>query len=59
VLRGGWTVEPAGACSVAVVLQGKLPQLALRGRSISNPVRVVAVVSGGNPDPDQLARLRA
>jgi hypothetical protein len=42
-----------------VVLQGKLPQLALRGRSISNPVRVVAVVSGGNPDPDQLARLRA
>lgn len=59
VLRGGWVVEPAGACSVAAVLTGKLPQLALKGRSISNPVRVVAVVSGGNADPDQLARMRA
>lgn len=59
VLRGGWVVEPAGACSVAAVLTGKLPQLALLGRSIASPVRVVAVVSGGNPDPDQLARLRA
>jgi threonine dehydratase len=59
VLRGGWVVEPAGAASVAAVLTGKLPQLALMGRSISRPARVVAVVSGGNPDPAQLARLRA
>lgn len=59
VLRGGWVVEPAGACATAAVLQGKLPQLALLGRSIANPVKVAAVVSGGNPDPDQLARLRA
>jgi len=59
VLRGGWVIEPAGACSVAAVLTGKLPPLALKGRSIADPLRVVAVVSGGNPDPDQLARLRA
>ncbi len=59
VLRGGWVVEPAGAASVAAVLSGKLPQLALMGRSISSPARVVAVVSGGNPDPAQLERLRA
>ena len=58
VLRGGWTVEPAGAAAVAAVLSGALPSALLAGRSARDPLRAVAVVSGGNPDPAQLAELR-
>jgi threonine dehydratase len=59
VHRGGWTVEPAGAAAAAVVFTGRLPSLALHGRSQADPLRVAAVVSGGNPDPAQIAALRA
>jgi len=58
VLRGGWTVEPAGAASAAAVLAGAIPAHLLEGRSARRPLRVVAVVSGGNPDPAQLEELR-
>jgi len=58
VLGGGWTVEPAGAAGVAAVLSAALPAELLEGRTARNPLRVVAVVSGGNPDPAQLAELR-
>jgi threonine dehydratase len=54
VVRGKWTVEPAGAAATALVLAGKLPSLALRGRSRENRVKVAAVISGGNPDPEQI-----
>jgi threonine dehydratase len=58
VLAGGWIVEPAGAAAVALVREGLLPAALLEGRDARNPLRVAAVVSGGNPDPDQLRALR-
>lgn len=58
VLRGGWDVEPAGAAATALVLAGRLPSLALHGRSRERRLRVAAVVSGGNPDPEQIAGIR-
>jgi threonine dehydratase len=58
VLRGGWPVEPAGAAAAALVLAGKLPSLTLHGRSRDQRLRVAAVVSGGNPDPEQIAAIR-
>ena len=58
VRRGGFVVEPAGAAATALVLAGKLPSLALHGRSRADRLRVAAVVSGGNPDPEQLASVR-
>lgn len=58
VREGGWTVEPAGAAAAAAVLAGRLPPRLLEGRGPSNPLRVAAVVSGGNPDPAQLASIR-
>jgi len=59
VLDGGWTVEPAGAAAVAVVLSDHLPRELLGGRGPERPLRVACVVSGGNPDPEQLARVRS
>ncbi len=55
----GETAEPAGSAAVGLVLAGLLPAAFLEGRSASRPLRVVAVVSGGNPDPAQLASVRA
>ena len=57
VVEGGWVVEPAGAASAAVVMRGLFDEL-LAGRTAADPLRVVAVVSGGNPDPEQLESLR-
>ncbi len=59
VRRGGWSVEPAGAAAVAAVLSHSLPDELLARRSKSNPLRVACVVSGGNPDPAQLERIRS
>jgi len=50
-------VEPAGAVTTAAVLRG-LPAALLEGRTRANPLRVAVVVSGGNPDPEQLESLR-
>lgn len=59
LVRAGLTVEPAGAAAYAAVLSGSLPPELLEGRSRADPLRVAAVVSGGNPDPKQLAALLA
>lgn len=58
VREGGWTVEPAGAAATAFVLGRGLPAEWLAGRTAGDPLRVVAVVSGGNPDPAQLEAVR-
>lgn len=54
----GEVVEPAGAASTALVDAGLIPEDWLAGKSKSDPLRVVVVVSGGNPSPEQLATLR-
>jgi threonine dehydratase len=58
LVRSGEVVEPAGAASSAFVFH-RLPGAWLAGRSRDNPLRVCAVVSGGNPDPAQLEELRS
>lgn len=65
----GWTgetVEPAGGAALAAALVEGFPHLvrrvlAARGHAISadRPVRVVVTISGGNPDPAQLAEVRS
>jgi threonine dehydratase len=57
VREGGWVVEPAGAAASALVFTGGLPDEWLRG--LDRPLRVAAVVSGGNPAPEQLEELLA
>lgn len=57
LVRAGEVVEPAGAAATAFV-RGGLPEPWLEGRSADRPLRVCAVVSGGNPDPAQLEALR-
>lgn len=61
--RAGWTVEPAGAAATAAVLEPgfleALPAELVAGRDASNPLRVAAVVSGGNPAPGQVEELLA
>lgn len=56
VNEAGLVVEPAGAAAVALVLSGGLPEDWLPH---DRDLRVVAVVSGGNPAPEQLAAVRA
>lgn len=55
----GETVEPAGAAATAVVLSRKLPQALYAGHDSDSPLKIAVVVSGGNPDPAQLASVRA
>ncbi len=57
LVRAGLTVEPAGAAAFAAVLHDALPPQMLAGRSAANPLRVACVLSGGNPDPAQIAAL--
>jgi threonine dehydratase len=59
LVHAGEVVEPAGAAAPALVFEGALPAQLLEGRDAANPLRVCAVVSGGNPDPAQLEALRA
>lgn len=59
LVSAGEVVEPAGAAAPAVVFADQIPERLLEGRSAQDPLRVVAVVSGGNPAPDQLAAIRA
>jgi len=58
LVRAGHVVEPAGAAAFAAVRGRHLPRELHEGRSANAPLRVAVVVSGGNPDPAQLARLR-
>lgn len=55
----GEMVEPAGAAAAGLVFAGLLPPEILGARSARNPLRVAVVVSGGNPDPAQLASVQA
>ncbi len=57
VREGRLIVEPAGAAAAALVFTGGLPEDLLEERSPGNPLRVAAVVSGGNPDPGQICDL--
>ena len=59
LVLGGEVVEPAGAAAPAAVLAGRIPESWTRGRDSGNPLRVAAVVSGGNPDPSQLEQIRS
>lgn len=68
LVGAGWTVEPAGAAATAAVWdcdfiqslpERLLRELVLRGREPAEPLRVVAVVSGGNPAPGQVEGLLA
>lgn len=58
VRETGEDVEPAGAAATARVLAG-LPPEWLEPRSPRDPLRVAAIVCGGNADPAQLAALRS
>jgi threonine dehydratase len=55
VQQGGYVVEPAGAAAFAAVRSRALPEELYAGRTRANPLRVAVTVSGGNPDPAQLA----
>jgi len=58
----GWAgevVEPAGAAAYAAALRAPLIQELAARRSAADPLRVVVTISGGNPDPAQLAAVRA
>lgn len=59
LVRAGETVEPAGSAALAAILSKHLPPRLLEGRGPSNRLRAVALVSGGNPDPAQIERVRA
>lgn len=57
LVRAGHRVEPAGAAASSFVFSGAVPEALLAGRTAQNPLRVCAVVSGGNADPAQLAAI--
>jgi threonine dehydratase len=56
--REGEVVEPAGAAAYAAALTAPAIVDMLAARDARNPLRVAVTVSGGNPDPAQLARAR-
>ena len=58
LVHGGHVVEPAGAAAVALVLSRRLAHL-FEGRSSQDPLRVAAVVSGGNAEPEQIEQIRS
>ncbi len=58
LVAAGIKAEPAGAAAPALVFAGLLPAGLLDGRDAADPLRVAAVVSGGNADPAQLESLR-
>ncbi len=54
LVRAGHRVEPAGAAATSLVFSGGVPEALVANRTAANPLRVCAVVSGGNADPAQL-----
>lgn len=58
LVKAGMIVEPAGAAAFAAVLAGALPIEFLERRSADDPLRVACIVTGGNPDPEQIEGLR-
>lgn len=59
LVRFGETVEPAGSAALAALLSKKLSASLFAGRGARQPLKTVALVSGGNPDPAQIERVRA
>jgi threonine dehydratase len=59
LVRAGETVEPAGSAALAALLSNRLPPALLARRGARDRLRTVVLVSGGNPDPAQLERVRA
>jgi threonine dehydratase len=57
LVRAGHRVEAAGAATFAALGAGAPPPEMLEGRGPANPLRVACVVSGGNCEPEELARL--
>jgi threonine dehydratase len=58
LVRLGEVVEPAGAAAAAAIFRGLLPSALLTDRDARDPLRVCVVVSGGNPDPEQIEQVR-
>ena len=58
LVAAGETVEPGGSAAAAVVFADRLPARLCAGRNAADPLRVAIVVSGGNPDPAQIAGVR-
>lgn len=58
LVASGEVVEPAGAAAAAAVFAGRLPE-ALFEQAAGRKLNVCVVVSGGNPDPKQLAAIRS
>ncbi len=58
LVAAGETVEPAGSAAFALVLARKLPAELFTGRDAKRRLKVAVVVSGGNPDPEQIESLR-
>ena len=58
VQKAGLVVEPAGAAAFAAVRSRRLPAELYVRRGPENPLRVAVTVSGGNPEPAQLALMR-
>lgn len=54
----GENVEPAGSAAMALVHAQKLPAELFAGHDAKRPLKVAVVVSGGNPDPEQIESLR-
>ena len=59
LVAAGEIVEPAGSAACAAVFSRRLPSELLAQRNARDPLRVCAVVSGGNPDPAQMKSVRA
>lgn len=59
LVGSGETVEPAGSAALGALLAGRVPEALYAERTRANPLRTVCVISGGNPDPAQLAAVRA
>lgn len=57
VARTGWRLEPAGAAAAAAVFARALPEELFH--RAGGPLRVAAILSGGNPDPAQFEAVLA
>lgn len=55
--RTGWRLEPAGAAAAAAVFARALPEDLVHRPG--GPLRVAAILSGGNPDPAQFEAVLA
>ncbi|MEX1023650.1 MAG: pyridoxal-phosphate dependent enzyme [Planctomycetota bacterium] len=59
LVASGHDVEPAGAAGLAAFRAGRTAELLTAERTPQNPLRIACVVTGANPDPNQLAAVKA